>query len=268
MKRDFKVFYTFLAVCILAFSTMGATYAYWAATASSANNALQTASTIYSISMNITPLYHDFSIIPMDDQDALKGLKSECKDKHGRGACSAYEIYVYGYNKDLDYISGILDITTNNMQNLSYMMLRLSDVYDEDNCVSIAKEDNEEIYCVVKEATSMGDGVGLSLGDSYSVLGMSDTKFILMMWLSNLRESQNDFDIGSFNAVVTIQAGNGGEIKGSIANAVKIEDGTDDGTDDESSEDITDEDVTGGESGEASTDEGVDNSTGDVVDNS
>ena len=256
MKRDFKVLYTFLAVCILAFSTIGATYAYWAATASSANNALQTESTIYSISMNITPLYHDFSVIPMDDTDALKGLKGQCKDKYDRGACSAYEIYVYGYNKDLDYVSGFMDITTENMQNLSYMVLRLSDTYEEDSCVIIKNKENvDETYCIVKEATPMGDGIGLSLGDSYDVKGMDSTKFILMMWLSNLKQSQNDIDVGSFNAIVTIQAGNGGEIKGSIANAVKIEDGTGDSTDEGNID-----------SGSENTGDITDSSNGEVLD--
>lgn len=219
MKKEYRLLYVVFMVGILAITTIGATYAYWAATASSTNTALNTGSTIYSISMDLKPLYHDFSVIPMNDQDALKGLKNECKDKYGRGACSAYTIYVYGYNTDLDYISGVMDISTNNMQNLSYMMLRLSDIYVEDSCVTI----NEENYCIVKEATSIGDGIGLSLGDAYDVKGMSETKFILLIWLSNLQVGQNDSDIGSFNATITMQAGSGGEIKGSIASSIKIE---------------------------------------------
>ena len=220
MKREFKLLYVVLAVMVLSITTIGATYAYWTASTSSLSNAVNTGSTIYSISMNITPLYHDFSIIPMDDVDALKALGNQCKDKFDRGACSAYSIYVYDYNTDLNYISGIMDITANNMQNLSYMMLRISDVYEEGRCVVI----DEESYCIVKEATSMGDGVGLSLGDSYDVTGMTSTKFILLIWLTNLNTSQNDVDIGSFDAIITMQAGNGGEIKGSISSAIKIED--------------------------------------------
>lgn len=222
MKREFRLLYGVLAVMVLAVTTIGATYAYWAASTQSVSNQVQTGSTIYSISMNIEPLYHDFSVIPMDDVDAVKALNNKCKDKYDRGACSAYTIYVYDYNEDLDFISGYMDITTNNMQNLSYMMLRLSDVYEEDKCVTV--EETDEIYCVVKEAVSMGDGVNLSLGDSYSVVGMDSTKFILLMWLSNLNFSQNDIDIGTFEAVVTMQAGNGGEIKGSIASAFEVND--------------------------------------------
>lgn len=218
MRDKVKFFYGFIAVIILAITTIGATYAYWAASTASANSAVQTSSAVYSISMDITPLYHDFSIIPMDDEDALKALNNKCKDKYSRGACSAYTIDVYGYNETLEFISGYMDITTMNMQNLSYMVLRLSDTFDENKCVVIDKEN----YCVTKEATSIGDGAALSLGDSYEVSGMPSTKFILLMWLKNLQLSQNDLDIGEFNAIVTMQAGNGGKIQGSIASSVKF----------------------------------------------
>lgn len=220
MKRNFRLLYGAFAIIILSITTIGATYAYWTASTQSASNSIMTESTIYSISMDIQPLYHDFSIIPMDDEDTIKALANKCKDKYDRGACSAYTIRVYDYNENLDFISGYMDITTNNMQNISYMVLRISDVYEEGKCVTV---DDEEIYCLTKNATPMGDGVMLSLGDSYDVKGMSDTKFILLMWLSNLKESQNNIDIGSFEAVVTMQAGNGGQIKGSIASAIKIE---------------------------------------------
>ena len=219
MNRKFKLLYAILAISILSITTIGTTYAYWTASTSSQSNAVYTKSTIYSISMDILPLYHDFSIIPMDDTDALKALNNQCKDKYDRGACSAYTIYVYDYNKDLEYISGYMDILTDNMENLSYMMLRLSDTYDENTCVMI----EEETYCIVKDATPIGDGVKLSLGDAYNVAGMSSTKFILLIWLSKLSFSQNNIDVGNFNAIVTMQAGNGGKIQGSIASAIKIE---------------------------------------------
>lgn len=238
MKSNSKFFYTFITVMVLAVSTIGATYAYWAASAASADNSVLAKSTIYSISMDIMPLYHDFSVIPMDDDDTLKALKNKCKDKYDRGACSAYTIDVYDYNDELGYISGVMDIRTNNMQNLSYMMYRISDVYDEEKCSMV----EDEIYCIAKEAAPMGDGVGLSLGDAYDIVGTESTKFILLLWLSNLNQSQNDIDVGSFEATVTMQAGSGGKIMGSISSAIKIEPGTGDDintdTDDEIGTDI------------------------------
>ena len=226
MKKKLKILYIIIMIVVLSITTIGATYAYWTASTESVDSDVNTNSTIYSISMNINPLYHGFSIIPMNDTDALKALKNKCKDKYDRGACAAYSIYVYDYATNLDHISGYMDVTTNNMQNISYMMLRESDTYDENNCVTI--EESNEIYCIVREASPIGDGVKLSLGDAYSVTGTTDTKFILLTWLSNLKQSQNDIDIGTFEAIITMQAGNGGEIKGSISSAIKVENGAGD----------------------------------------
>lgn len=226
MKKELRILYGVIAVMVLSITTIGATYAYWTASTSSVNSTIKTASTIYSISMDITPLYNDFSFIPMNDEDALKGIGNKCVDKYERGACSAYKIHVYGYNEKLDFISGFMDIETNNMINLSYMMLRTSDNFNEETCVKI----EDENYCIVQEATPMGIGENLSLGKAHDVTGQESADFILIFWLTNLQESQNAFDIGSFTASITMQAGNGGEIKGTIASAVKVNPTPDAGT--------------------------------------
>ena len=228
MKSKFRLLYVVFMIMIIAVTSIGATYAYWAATASSSENSVQTGSTINSISMGITPLYNGFSIIPMRDEDALKGLTNKCKDKYDRGACSAYIIDVYGYDKNVNYISGYMDITTNNMQNISYMVLRSSELYDENNCISIEKTSGgidsvSENFCVVVDATPMGEGLNLSLGDRYDVSDTDSTRFILLMWLSNLNYSQNEIDIGTFNAVITMQIGSGGQVKGSIDDVIKVD---------------------------------------------
>lgn len=211
-----KFVYLIIVIVTVVFAITGATYAYWTATAMSAGNAVKTHSTIYSISMDITPLYNNFSLIPMNDELALKGLKNQCKDKYERGACLAYKIRVYDYNETLNFISGYMDITANGMENLSYMMYRISDEFKEDSCVTIQNKH----YCIAREPEHMKDGIGLSLGDKYDVTDISETEFILLIWLKNLNTSQNDTDIGDFNAVITMQAGNGGEIKGSISSVI------------------------------------------------
>lgn len=219
MKKEGYILYGILMVAILAISVIGSTYAYITATTSSSNNSVKTKSTIYKISMNINPIYDGFSFIPMNDTDALKAVKNKCKDKYDRGACSAYKILVYDYDENLNYISGYMNITTENMKNISYMMLEKTDEYNEDNCVQI----EEKNYCVAKEATKAIEEEDLSIGDSYQVSGLKEKELILVMWLTNLNESQNEFDVGSYQATVTIQAGNGGEVKGTIASAVKLD---------------------------------------------
>ena len=216
--KKMKALYIVLASFTLAIVTMGSTYAYFTATTSSVENDIQTGSTSFSISMNITPIYSDFSVIPMNDVDAMKALKNECKDKYNRGACSAYLINVFDYSEDLGFISGKMDILTNNMQNLSYMVLEEQDEYTEENCIEL----DEKNYCIAVETTHMGTGENLSLGDSYDVLGLPEKNLLLVIWLTNLNTNQNATDIGNYNATITIFAGNGGMISGTIANDVII----------------------------------------------
>ncbi len=219
MKKNFRLLYLGLMVIVLFISASSTTYAYLTASTSSASNSVKTKSTIYKISMNILPIYSDFSFIPMNDSDALKALRNKCVDKYNRGACSAYKIFVYDYDENLASISGVMDITTDNMKNLSYMVLEESSENNPDTCVQIG----EKNYCIAKEASPILDGSSLSLGDSYDVYGKKSKELILMLWLTNLDESQNESDIGSFQASVTILAGNGGEIKGTIASSVKLD---------------------------------------------
>ena len=116
-----KFLYFFVVMLTIVVMVTGTTYAYWTATTQSTNTAVNTGSTIYSISMDITPIYHGFSLIPMNNELALKGLQNECHDKYGRGACLAYKIRVYDYAEGLNYVSGTMDINTVGMENLSYM---------------------------------------------------------------------------------------------------------------------------------------------------
>ena len=216
-NKLYRLYYV-IACFAIAITTIGATYAYYAGTTQSSNNSVKTGSTTYRVSLDITSVYSDFSIIPMNDSDALKAIKNECKDKYDRGACSAYTLRVYDFDETLQYISGKMDIVTDNMENLSYMVLEEKAEYDEDSCVTIANIN----YCTSVEATHMGEGTNLSLGSSYDVEGLSEKNLLLVIWLTNLNQNQNLTDIGNFNAIVTVSAGDGGEIKGTISSAIQI----------------------------------------------
>ena len=212
-----KVYFTIVCFAI-AIITISATYAFFAGTTQSTNRTVQTGSTVFKISLAITPKYSDFSIIPMDDGDVFKALRNECKDKYNRGACSAYILRIYDYDEGQQYISGKMDITTENMENLSYMVLEETNEFNNETCITI----DQKNYCTSVQTTPMGEGTDLSLGSAYNVEGLTEKNLLLVIWLTNLNESQNLTDIGSYNATITVSAGNGGEIKGTIANAVQL----------------------------------------------
>ena len=208
----YKNLYLIFVIFIIVISTIGSTYAYLTSTARSGEDAT-TASTGYNISMRITPIYNGFSMIPMDDSDVMKALKNSCKDKYNRGVCHAYNINVYDYDLGVSAISGSMIVNLDNINNLSYMMFEESDNYNEDNCINI---DNKN-YCLSQDANKIIADTSLSLGNNYEVIGKDNKNILLVIWLSNLDESQNEFDIGSYNATVTMSlGGNGGEVMGSI----------------------------------------------------
>ena len=221
--KNFKIYYLVFGCFLFLIMSIGATYAYLVASVESTNSVVGTGSNSYRISMQIIPVpnYTGFSFIPMNDSDVLKAIRNECKDKYSRGACSAYRIRVFDYHDDLGYISGSMNFITDGIKNLSYMVLEESSVFEEDSCVHVDSKD----YCVSHEVTSIGEGSNLSLGDHYDVSQVDEKNLLLVIWLSNLNENQNSTDMGSYAADVTIFAGSGGQIKGSIAGAIQVDSG-------------------------------------------
>ena len=218
MKKH-RIIYLVIIIAVLISSVIGSTYAYLTAKIESNSNSIKAESTSYSLSMQITPLYNDFKIIPMDDTDVIKALKNSCKDKFDRGACSAYNINVNGYDANLRTLSGKMDVELLNIENLSYMVLEeQTEITDENSCVNI----DEKIYCISKEATPVLEGKDLSLG-SYDITNTTNKDFLLVIWLSNLEKSQNEKDLGDYNATLTFLMGDGGSITGNIAASIGAE---------------------------------------------
>ena len=207
-----KGFYAIFLTFIIVVCTIGSTYAYLSATVSGTND-VRTSSSSYSVSMRITPIYDGFSMIPMDDFDVLKAVSNGCKDKYNRGACNLYNVNVYGYDSNLDAVSGSLRVSVDNINNLSFMALEESNSYQEGSCAIIDSKN----YCISNDVTHILPDTDMSFGDSYNVFGMDSKNILLVFWLTNLNMSQNLTDIGSFNASVTILLGrNGGQISGNI----------------------------------------------------
>lgn len=211
MSRS-KYFYVIVIIVVLFFSIVGSTYAYLTSRAESVNS-IKTSSSTYSLSMNITPVYNDFRFIPMDDFNVIKALNNGCKDKYNRGACSAYRIRVYDYDVKLKSVYGKMDVELSNIVNLSYMFFEeVEENIENGTCVTI----DEKIYCMSKEATPVLEGKDLPFGN-YNIENTTEKSFLLVIWLSNLDESQNSYDLGDFNATVTFSMGDGGSITGNIA---------------------------------------------------
>lgn len=223
MKKigGFKHFYIVVIIFMLVICTIGFTYAYLTFNVRS-NNDVSTFSSGYDVSMRITPIYNDFPLIPMDNSDVMKGINNQCKDKFNRGACHLYNIHVYDFDSSVSAISGTINTKLNNIVNLSYMVLESVsyDISNDNNCLSVSNKN----YCIGKSSELIIENVDMSLGDNYSVFGLDDKDLLLVIWLTNLDESQNSYDVGDFNSLITIYlGGNGGEISGSIGGTLNFD---------------------------------------------
>lgn len=218
--KELKYTYVVLIIFMLIACVAGSTYAYISSSTVSSDNSVGSGSTGYDVSLSVTPVYASFSLIPMDDSDALKAVDNECKDKYGHGACNLYNINVHGYSSSISSISGTINTTLNGITNLSYMVLEevSYNITNEPDCVSI---DNAN-YCISKTATSVIGSTDMSLGNNYNVFGLASKNLMLAFWITNLDENQNSFDIGNYDSVVTIfLGGDGGQVSGSISGTLE-----------------------------------------------
>ena len=217
MKKNIFIF--LIIIITLFLSVIASTYAYLTSSVASTNNTIHASSISYGLDMNITPLYNDFRIIPTDDEDISKAILNECKDKYDRGSCNAYKINISGYDDKQQTISGVLTATLNNIENLSFIMLEKREIDTDGECIDI----NEEKYCKTTNPTLITENEELSLGNNYDITNTTEKDFLLVIWLKNLEESQNEFDLGDYNMSITFSVGNGGKISGNIAASINAE---------------------------------------------
>lgn len=196
MKRD--KFVIVMSVVLLIVMLIGTTFAYFAATVRG-NNSVNVTSARASFNVGVTPLYTGKSIVPMDDDDVMTGYENECIDQYGYGACYAYTIHVENTGDKFEYVGSItFDVT--DIENLKYILL----------------DDDEEKYV---DDTAIESGTPQSLGDSFMLDSGDSRDFVLVIWLTNLDDDQNDYDGGgSFNASVTYTSTYGSKITASISN--------------------------------------------------
>lgn len=186
-----------ISILLLFIMLIGATFSFFAVSASSQNNAVNMAASSFQASVKITAIYNDISLIPMDDQDVMTGYNNQCVDRFGYGACYAYNIHVENTGDKYSYVGSInFDVT--DIENLKYLVL------DEDN--------NK----YVEDTLISGDDQ--TLGDSFE-LGTGESRdFVLVIWLSNLEGPQDDQDAGgNFSASVTYETAYGSKITGTFS---------------------------------------------------
>lgn len=219
--KQAKIFYTATIVLTLIVMCLGSTFAYFASSATTDKNTKLAEAANYSLNLSVTPKYPDpqngpYTIIPMKDVLSDKGYigydNVPCIDKNGAPVCYVYEIIAYGYNDEIEYLSGSITVETDNINSLSYR------IFDENNQPIAITEDEEENPIYYQNAIS---GQEMTIGNAFDVKDKEQITLNLMIWLTDTGVPQNETDIGTFKGHITIYVGMGGQITGKISSAIE-----------------------------------------------
>jgi len=192
-----------LSTLILA---VGATFSYFTATSMSDVDAVSLSAADVKINFSVSELYTGYALIPLKDDLIDKAYDKRCIDDLGRGACLAYSLDLFNFSKEKELI-GTIDFAIEEIENLSYMVLN----EDGSKYLDITHVDSTSSF-------------GLSLGDSFTISDgrLVDTgetkKFILLIWLTDNGEIQNETDgSGHFEAAITFSSTYGSKVTASVA---------------------------------------------------
>lgn len=183
---------------------IGATFSYFTMKTGSDTDALSVTASKIDLGLSISSVYTEHKLIPTDDSDIMTAYRQSCVDDFGFGACLAYQLELTNFSISQDII-GTIDFTVNNIENLSYMVL----------------DENNNVYQDKVSINSSGL-VNLPLGSNFILEDGSENstskKFILIIWLTNLPDTnQDEFDAnGNFSATVDYRSIYGGKITGTI----------------------------------------------------
>ena len=199
-----KIFLSVTSIFSILILLLGTTFSYFSISNKSDNDALAVNASTVDLKLGITPKYVGHKLIPTNDEDIMIAYESKCVDIYGFGACLAYDVEVSNGSSKQDLI-GTIDFSVMGIENLSYMLL------DQNGAVYLEKTP------IKGEST-----VGMSLGknfvlDDASVDNRTIKKFVLIIWLTNLNELQDEYDAGgTFSASITYQSVLGNKLTGSI----------------------------------------------------
>ena len=199
------IFYGVIGVATLVVAIIGATFAYFSATAENTTTIQGEAATA-GLNLAVTKVSTDAAagLIPLDDTNTGKALAGDaesgskmCVDKNGNTVCQVYEITVSNTGSAAAVVNGTVAITGETFQNLKWQVLEGT----SREALSVA---GTPTYNPIA-TTSLVQGLTLTGADAST----PSATYYIMVWISNLDASQNTTDVGSFNGTVTFNSADG-----------------------------------------------------------
>ena len=201
------IFYGVIGVATLVVAIIGATFAYFSATATN-DTVIQGNAAQIGLNLEVEKVSTDAAagLIPMNDADVSKGLKGDaatsnkmCVDKNGNTVCQVYQITVTNNGTATAVVNGTLNITGATFANLKWQLLNGT---ESDSLTTTTT------YNPISTTT-------LDTGASLTASG-SKTYFV-MIWISNLSSDQSTADTGSFTGSVTFNSADGAGVSATFS---------------------------------------------------
>jgi len=202
MENKKNNFSLIVSVLTLAFMTIGTTFAFFSSVIKN-DEEVDVSAANYKLGLKVSPLYNEKKIIPTNDEDIFVAFENRCIDDQEYGACYAYNIEMHSEGETQD-ILGKIRVPNEGFTNLKYMILD-ANKKDEDGNYVVYKE----MDYVSQEYEMIGDAITLESGQSKN--------YILVIWLSNLNEKQNEETGKTFSVEMSINSTMGTKITGTIS---------------------------------------------------
>lgn len=191
------IFYGVIGVATLVVAIIGATFAYFTATATNDNTIAGNAATVgLNLAVEKVTTQATGDLIPLDQESpsgdpqlplALKAAQS-CVDDNGNTVCQVYKITVTNNGNSTAVLSGTLEITGASFQNLRWTQLDDATTYSSSPINPIATTELE---------------------DSISLDGSTSQEYYVAIWIEETGAEQNKTDTGSFTGTVSFNTAGG-----------------------------------------------------------
>lgn len=193
------IFYGVIGVATLIVAIIGATFAYFSATAE--NTGVITGNAARAgLDLQVRKVSTDAAgdLIPLNDADVAKGLAGDsatsnkkCVDKNGNTVCQIYEIKVTNSGSSSVVLKGNMTLSATTFQNLKWQLLT----------------GNEEASIATNSTYNPSSKTELVASETLSSSGSK--KYYVMIWISNKEADQSSQDTGTFTGTVKFDSADG-----------------------------------------------------------
>ena len=217
------IFYGVIGVATLIVAIIGATFAYFTATANSTNNAVETSGAKLGLTWLENKDGIKTNLIPVDtnllfSKGTIAATAPGCKDKDGYNVCSVYQFGVENPGNVAQTINVTLDSVVNTFVNYketgtTNLRYAIFNGWEQPTTLEGALVGKTSIK-VGTENTNNFDGIKSELTKTLAAKGSADgsdtAKYTIVLWIEETKDAQDADQEKSFAAGVTISSSNGG----------------------------------------------------------